>query len=109
MIEQLEENGYKRVQTGGVQTGGDGAYRRAMQGLISGMARWKNENCTVETSTLGLPGEHTDRQTNYVPVEEDSDPRDGAKQEDDGEVADDVAVSVGEFSAIIILIIETVL
>ena len=31
MIEQLEENGYKRVQTGGVQTGGDGAYRRAMQ------------------------------------------------------------------------------
>ena len=82
MIEQLEENGYKRVgyKRGGVQTGGDGAYRRAMQGLISGMARWKNENCTVETSTLGLPGEHTDRQTNYVPVEEDSDPRDGAKK-----------------------------
>ena len=48
--------------------------------MISGMARWKNENCTVETSTLGLPGEHTDRQTNYVPVEEDSDPRDGAKK-----------------------------
>ena len=53
---------------------------KLVQGLISGMARWKNENCTVETSTLGLPGEHTDRQTNYVPVEEDSDPRDGAKK-----------------------------
>ena len=64
---------------------GHAGYRATVQGqYIHGehfVGRHQPSVCQASTQ---------DRQTNYVHVEEDSDPRDGARQEDDGEVADDV-------------------